>query len=123
MTRLKVGLCIAATSLASALLGAAAVLVTDARIDLTSPRNTGTAESAPTEQPKDRVVNVMRVCEAATKADGRPFPIEVLGGCEGADAIMKVNDHLEVTVRTATGGSYTISVPVTKKVRVGQEWP
>ncbi len=68
----------------------------------------------------DRVVNVIRVCEAAS---GRPQVIELMGGCEAVPDIMKINDHLEVTVRTSTGGSYTVSVPVTKKVRVGQEWP
>jgi hypothetical protein len=68
----------------------------------------------------DRVVAVTRVCEPA---DGDRQKLELFGGCEAVHDLMKVNDHLEVTVRTSTGGSYTVSVPATTTVRIGQEWP
>lgn len=38
-------------------------------------------------------------------------------------AIDSSNAHYVVTVRTANGGSYTVEVPATRRVRVGQEWP
>lgn len=119
-SRLKTGLLLVGTNVLAFALGGAAVLVGDARVDLTSPREDAENESKDTREEADRVVNVTRVCEAA---NGRTQTIELMGGCAAVPDIMKVNDHLEVTVRTSTGGSYKVSVPVTKKVRVGQEWP
>ncbi len=38
-------------------------------------------------------------------------------------AISRVNALYVVTVRTSTGSSYTVEVPATTRVRVGQVWP
>ncbi len=82
------------------------------------------APTPPREVPAvDRVVGITRVCEPAP-SHRREFELFwPYGGCEALLDLQKVNDHLEVTVRTSTGGSYTVSVPVTTEVRVGQEWP
>lgn len=38
-------------------------------------------------------------------------------------AVWRLNARYVVTVRTSNGGSYTVEVPATRQIRVGQTWP
>jgi hypothetical protein len=84
----------------------------------TEARPVGGVTPQPTSQ-ADRVVGVIRKCESANPN----VRLDLLGGCEGAPEYLKVNDRLEVTVRTSSGGSYVVTVPPDTAVRVGDRWP
>lgn len=94
-----------------------------------------TPAAAPTPLP-DVVVSVSRLCELAPSWDwnkeamGPPSSALVRWyqreGCEGVPDGSKLNDRIEVTVRTGTGGSYVVTLPpdhwVGRVVRVGDVW-
>ena len=75
----------------------------------------------PTVEP-DRVVGVIRKCEAA---DELALRVVALEGCgtELASLLRILNDRLEVTVRTSSGGSYVVTTGPTVGVHVGDVWP
>ena len=99
----------------------------------------GSAPAEPDKAEPDKVVGVLLKC---TKPSQRTLdasdnlviiPARELSAadCErllaGAPdrqrAISGLNALHVVTVRTSTGGSYTVEVPATTRVRVGQVWP
>ena len=75
----------------------------------------------PTVEP-DRVVGVIRKCEAGDELALRAITREGCG-TDLASRLRILNDRLEVTVRTGSGGSYVVTVPPTTSVSVGDVWP
>ncbi|NJD66081.1 MAG: hypothetical protein FIB00_12750 [Chloroflexi bacterium] len=94
-------------------------------------------EPAPTAVPAatpvpDVVVGVSRLCELAPRWDidkqamGPPSSGTIRryqqDGCAGIPDQLKLNDRIEVTVRTGTGGSYVVTVAPDSTVSVGDTW-
>ncbi len=90
-----------------------------------------TEEPAPTVAPSatpvpDVVVGVQRLCDLVGRSGGPPTGSTVRlfqsGGCDGVPDQVKVNDRIEVTVRSGAGGSYVVTVAPDSTVSVGDTW-
>jgi len=113
-----------------AILGGLAVYVVDGRNSKSvSPARSPIAAVA-TPAP-DRVVSVNWLCNL-TASDGRVLdyptdsPLCHYTPCDPIPTngcISGLNVHQELTVRTAAGTTYRISVPSTEPVNVGDPWP
>jgi hypothetical protein len=64
----------------------------------------------------DRVVDVIRKCDIADHMARLGYT------CEDVSDFFKANDRIEITVRSAAGGSYIVTLPPTSRVRVGDSW-
>ena len=74
----------------------------------------------------DKVVGVLLTCtDFRTDTELSSARCEQLLGDapDRQQLISRLNALYVVTVRTSAGGSYTVEVPATSRVRMGQSWP
>ena len=74
----------------------------------------------------DKVVGVLLTCtDYRTDTELSSARCEQLLGDapDRQQLISRLNALYVVTVRTSSGGSYTVEVPATTRVRMGQAWP
>jgi hypothetical protein len=86
-----------------------------------TPMPRPTAKAAP-----DVVVGTARLCDLVGRSGDPPSQITLTvfrrSGCGGVPESQKLNDRIEVTVRTGSGGSYVVTVAPDTAVNVGDVW-